>query len=83
VLFFVFLLDFRTVPTVCYFLFFFYILELFRQCGILDMFRQCGILELFRQCGILELFRQCGILELFRQCGIFCFSFHSLLLLFT
>jgi hypothetical protein len=38
---------------------------------ILEMFRQCGILEMFRQCGILEMFRQCGILEMFRQCGIF------------
>jgi hypothetical protein len=30
----VFLLDFRIVPTVWYLLFFCYILELFRQCGI-------------------------------------------------
>ena len=63
-------LDFGTVPTVWYFLFFYQILELFWQCGILELFRQCGILELFWQCGILELFRQCGILELFWQCGI-------------
>jgi hypothetical protein len=42
----IFLLDFRTDPTVWYFL------ELIRQCGILELIRQCGILELIRQCGI-------------------------------
>jgi hypothetical protein len=31
---FVFLLDFRNVPTMWYFLFFYCILEMFRQCGI-------------------------------------------------
>ena len=88
----IFLLDIETVPTVWYFwlilelfrawyFFFYWILELFPQCGIF-----CLILELFWQCCIflffyiLELFRQwqCGIffvfLDLFRQCGIFCFS---------
>jgi hypothetical protein len=34
VVFFVFLLDFRAVPTVWYYLCFCLILELFRQCGI-------------------------------------------------
>ena len=55
----------------CILRYFYWIFELFQQCGIFQQFRQCGIFELFRKCGIFELFRQCGIFELFRQCGIF------------
>ena len=47
---FFFLVDFGIVQTVWYFLFFWQILELFRQCGIFLLF--CQILEFFRQCGI-------------------------------
>ena len=43
------LMDFGTVPIVWYFLFFYQILVLFRQCGILFFYQ---ILELFRQRGI-------------------------------
>ena len=45
VVFFVFLLDLGTVPTVWYFLFFYQIQELFRQCGIFCfsiIFRNCS-----------------------------------------
>jgi hypothetical protein len=53
------------VPICLFLRFLYWILGLFRQCGILGLFRQCGILGLFRQCGILGLFRQCGIFVLF------------------
>ena len=64
----VFLLYFRTVPTVWYLLFFYCILELFRQCDI------CFFLLYFRTVLTVWylLFFYC-ILELFRQCGIFVF----------
>jgi hypothetical protein len=66
VVFVVFLLYFRTVQTVWYLLFFYCILELFRQCGIFLLY--------FRtvQTVWYLLFFYC-ILELFRQCGIFVF----------
>ena len=44
------------VPICLFLRFLFWILGLFRQCGILGLFRQCGILGLFRQCGIFVLF---------------------------
>ena len=84
--FFVFLLDFRIVPTVWYSLFFYLILELFRQCGILCLsilFWNCSDSVVFFV--FLFDFRIVPtvwyslfiyfILELFRQCGILCFSF--------
>jgi len=63
---FVFLLDFGTVPTVWYYWFFYWTLELFRHCGIISLsigFWKCSDsvaslvflldLELFRQCSII------------------------------
>jgi hypothetical protein len=84
VVFVVFLLDFGTVPTVWYLLFFYCILELFWQCVICCfsiVFLNCSdsvvfavFLLYFRtvQTVWYLLFFYC-ILELFRQCGIFVF----------
>ena len=82
---FFFLVDFGIVQTVWYFLFFWQILELFRQYGIFCFsvrFWNCSDSVVFfvflLDFGIVQtvwyflFFRQ--ILELFRQYGIFCFS---------
>ena len=69
----VFLFDCGTVQTVWYLLFFYLIVELFRQCGIYCLF----IVFLF-DCGTVQtvwyLLFFYLIVELFRQCGIYCFS---------
>jgi hypothetical protein len=78
-------MDFGTVPKVSYFLFFYWILELFRQCGIFCFsiwFWNCSdsmvffvFLLDFRTVPTVWYFLFFyWILELFRQCGIFCFS---------
>jgi hypothetical protein len=51
---------FWNVPTVWYFLFFYFILELFRQCGILE----CSDSVVFWNVPTVWYFR------MFRQCGI-------------
>jgi hypothetical protein len=83
---FVFLLDFGTVPTVWHYLFFYWTLEMFRQCNILFSLCDFGTdqrvwhylvfywtLELFRQCVIIDFSFFYWTLELFRQCGIIYF----------
>jgi hypothetical protein len=50
---FVLLLDFGTVPRVWHCLFFYWTLELFRQCGIIGFSFFYWTLELFRQCGFI------------------------------
>ena len=84
VIFFVYLLDFRTISTVWYFLFFYQILELFRQCGIFclsirfwnyfDSVVFFVYLLDFRTISTVWCFLFIyQILELSRQCGIFFF----------
>jgi len=74
----IFLFDFGIVPTVWYFLFFYWILELFRERGIFCFF--IG----FWNCSdsVVFLFVY-WILELFQKCGIFLFYFLLLILLYS
>ena len=82
----IFLFDFRTVPTVWYFLFFYLILDLFRQCGIFCFsiwFWTCSdsvvffvFLFDFGPVPTVSYFLFFYlILDLFRQCGICFFLF--------
>ena len=82
---FVFLCDFGTVPTVWHYLFFYWTLELFRQCGIICFpigHWNCSdsvalfafLLDIGTVPTVWHYLLFYWTLELFRQCGIICFS---------